>query len=341
MAPRRSLPQGAMGRLKSRYGDANLKVLKIDPPPPRAPASKPVAKPKAATKDAVAAAQPTKNGAVGVANPEQPIVPAPTPPVASQAAAPPEDVLPREIAYDLSPLGSRVFLPELPEKEIKREEGPLGGVMEEWDPYNESELAVIRQIKAWMTDEPGLFESASSDMLATFLRGYTPLINDRDHTFSRMHESLKWRKEEKVDTCLTDESWVSADVIRPFEEAFPCGPLGRDSHGHPVVLVTPGSSSSLMNKALNGMPFDDFLKCWVYNKEAERHYVASVSLKAQKRMYKVINVVDLSGFGMSHTKSKMIDWFKKYAMCFGLNYPEARTPRTVASRVRPRPPPSR
>ena len=44
----------------------------------------------------------------------------------------------------------------------------------------------------------------------------------------------------------------------------------------------------------------------------------------RRRLYKVINVVDLGGFGSTHLKGNtMMSWFKQYAACFGLNYPEA------------------
>ena len=110
----------------------------------------------------------------------------------------------------------------------------------------------------------------------------------------------------------------------------------------PAQLETPGASSQLLNSLLKGMEFDDFLRCQIFNKEVLRRYVASVSMEKEKRMYKVVNVVDLNGFGMAHTKGVMIQWFKQYAGVFGLNYPEART-RTpnlappLAVSVRPEP----
>ena len=88
----------------------------------------------------------------------------------------------------------------LVEKEVKREGGPLGGVPEEWDAFNSAELAVLRQVKAWMSDTPGLFERASADTLACYVRGYAPLVNWVDHVYARMHVMLKWRMEESIDT---------------------------------------------------------------------------------------------------------------------------------------------
>ena len=61
----------------------------------------------------------------------------------------------------------------------------------------------------------------------------------------------------------------------------------------------------------------------MYNKEVMRHYLASVSMAERRRLYKVINVVDLSGLGSTHFKSStLIGWFKQYAAAFGLYYPE-------------------
>ena len=52
--------------------------------------------------------------------------------------------------------------------------------------------------------------------------------------------------------------------------------------------------------------------------------MASVSMAERRRLYKVINVVDLGGFGSTHLKGNTtMSWFKQYATCFGLNYPEA------------------
>ena len=64
------------------------------------------------------------------------------------------------------------------------------------------------------------------------------------------------------------------------------------------------------------------VKCQVYNKEVNRHYVASLSIRQEKRLYKVINVVDLSGFGRAHLKSTLMTWFKQFAARFELYYPE-------------------
>ena len=106
-------------------------------------------------------------------------------------------------------------------------------------------------------------------------------------------------------------------------QVLPCGPIGVDGLGHPVVLETPGSSSALLAQLFEQMSYETFLRCQVYNKEVLRHYLASVSMAQRRRLYKVINVVDLSGFGSTHIKGNtLMAWFKQYAACFGLYYPE-------------------
>jgi hypothetical protein len=47
-----------------------------------------------------------------------------------------------------------------------------------------------------------------------------------------------------------------------------------------------------------------------------------VSFAEKKRLYNVVNVVDLSGFGSAHLKATMMAWFKTFALAFSLYYPE-------------------
>jgi len=154
------------------------------------------------------------------------------------------------------------------------------------------------------------------------LARYAPLVNWADHVYTRLDAMLRWREAEQIHSALTDEEWILPEAARLFAQVLPCGPIGFDPHGHPVCLETPGSSSALLGQLFEHMTYETFLRCQIYNKEVMRHYVASVSLAKQKRLYKVINVVDLSGFGSTHLKSTLMVWFKQYAACFGLNYPE-------------------
>jgi len=232
------------------------------------------------------------------------------------------EATPRELASDLLLISRPVLADLLTEKEVKQEGGPLGGVPQEWDAFNSEELKVLRQVKAWMSDTPGLFDRVSADALACYVRGYAPLVNWVDHVYARMNAMLKWRMEERIDTVLTDDAWVSPDLMAIFDEALPCGPIGYDEHGHAVCLETPGASSTLLNKLFQAMDADTFVKCQIYNKEVLRHYVASLSVRQQKRLYKVVNVVDLSGFGKAHMSSTMMNWFKAFSASFGLYYPE-------------------
>ena len=201
------------------------------------------------------------------------------------------------------------------------------------------------------SSRPGDFERVSSDALVCYLRGYAPLVNWADHVYARLDAMLRWREAERVDHALTDEGWVEPEAAKLFAQVLPCGPIGFDGLGHPVVLETPGASSALLGQLFEEMSYETFLRCQVYNKEATptpnpspnpdpnpnssptpkqvynkevmRHYLASVSMAERRRLYKVINVVDLSGFGSTHFKSStLIGWFKQYAAAFGLYYPE-------------------
>ena len=59
------------------------------------------------------------------------------------------------LAPDLLPLSRRVTLAELPEKEVNRKGGAPGGTPEEWEPFNQEELKLLRQVEAWMSDRRG------------------------------------------------------------------------------------------------------------------------------------------------------------------------------------------
>ena len=174
-----------------------------------------------------------------------------------------------------------------------------------------------------VSGRPGSFERASSDALVCYVRGYAPLVNWGDHVYARLTAMLQWREGMRVDSALTDEAWIAPEAAALFAQVLPCGPIGVDGLGHPVVLETPGASSALLQQLFEQMSYMTFLRCQVYNKEVLRHYLAKVSMAQRRRLYKVINVVDLNGFGSTHIKSNtLMTWFKEYAACFGLNYPE-------------------
>jgi len=198
-------------------------------------------------------------------------------------------------------------------------------VMLQWDRYNAEELKVLRQVKYWMSDRPGRFEAIPHDFIATFLRGYSDLANWTDETYARLDAMLDWRATEKVDTMLVaadDVALLQSPKRAVFEKAFVCGPIGIDKDGHAVCLETPGASGEAMRDMLEKLNDATFLRCQTYNKEVLRRYVASLNIKAEKRMYKVVNVIDLKGFKLSYITGEPMRWFKMYAKCFGDNYPE-------------------
>ena len=255
--------------------------------------------------------------------PVVPVPPAAPPPVPAPVELASE-ATPRELASDLLLISRPVLADLLTEKEVKQEGGPLGGVPQEWDAFNSEELKVLRQVKSWMSDTPGLFDRANADALVCYLRGYAPLVNWADHVYARMHAMLKWRMEERIDTVrsscrsrrfcawhrccargpctarallltnarllararvcitlqvLTDDAWVSPDLMAIFDEALPCGPIGYDEHGHAVCLETPGASSTLLNKLFQAMDADTFVRatarpCACCRREAATRQIA-------------------------------------------------------------------
>ena len=89
------------------------------------------------------------------------------------------------------------------------------------------------------SSRPGDFERVPSDALVCYLRGYAPLVNWDDHVYARLDAMLRWREAERVDHALTDEGWVQPEAAKLFAQVLPCGPIGFDGLGHPVVLETP------------------------------------------------------------------------------------------------------
>ena len=118
------------------------------------------------------------------------------------------------------------------------------------------------------SSRPGDFERVPSDALVCYLRGYAPLVNWADHVYARLDAMLRWREAERVDHALTDEGWVEPEAAKLFAQVLPCGPIGVDGLGHPVVLETPGASSALLGQLFEEMSYETFLRCQVYNKEA-------------------------------------------------------------------------
>jgi len=254
----------------------------------------------------------------------------PTPPAAqssSEGARPSEAsaagaVAIPPLAPDLRPLSERVYVDALPEKEVVRKGGRLGGTPRQEDHFNVEELRVLRQVKAWMSDRPGRFEAVPYDLLACFVRAYAPLVNWADTVHARLDACIDWREEARVGEILDDEAFLTSDQRVLFETAFPCGPIGRTSDGFLVILETPGASNALMASMMNGMTFESFLRSQVYNKECLRRYLTSICMQEGRRQYMSVVVVDLAGLGSTHFKSKTLDWFKRYTAVFQNFYPE-------------------
>ena len=125
------------------------------PTAPAVPAAPAVAAPRRSSCTATPAGAPPVRPARAPAVPDAaPAAPARASRAAVDRAAVTEQAT-LVLASDLLPLSRRVTLAELPEKEVNRKGGAPGGTPEEWEPFTQEELKLLRQVEAWMSDRRG------------------------------------------------------------------------------------------------------------------------------------------------------------------------------------------
>ena len=90
---------------------------------------------------------------------------------------------------------------------------------------------------------------------------------------------------------------------RRWEAAWPSGPIGHDREGRAVVVDRIGQ---IIPRSCADFDEEAFLQHALYSKEAARTYCRALSHKGGRRVYKVVQIVDLAGFGMQHTGGEML-----------------------------------
>ena len=96
-----------------------------------------------------------------------------------------------------------------------------------------------------------------------------------------------------------------------FEQIYQAGPVGHDAEGRAVVLERVGRiPASLLCATYDE---DSIVPHGVYVKEATRALCRDLSERAQRRLYKVVVVIDFKGVGTQHTSAEFLRLFRAYA----------------------------
>jgi len=75
-------------------------------------------------------------------------------------------------------------------------------VREEWEPFTDAELQVVRSIKGWLGPE---FGDLPLDLLVCFVRGYAYHAEWARASFAYLDRCLRWRKEMEADLLATQQ----------------------------------------------------------------------------------------------------------------------------------------
>ena len=188
----------------------------------------------------------------------------------------------------------------------------------EWAMLKPDELQVVRRIKTWLGNTA--FSKLPRDLLVCFVRGYAYRADWAEASYAYLDQCLRWR-----DGMSADVIALQSELLPPkremFESIVQAGPIGFDREGHPVIVDRVGATDP--GRLLPNFDQDAFMRQQCYNRECLRAYATANCLRREKRLYKVVQVVDLKGLGWAHTDSRMYALLKHYNSVFGWNYPES------------------
>lgn len=194
----------------------------------------------------------------------------------------------------------------------------------EWSPISTIEFDVLKQMKAWFnSDGSKTFESLPFDMLIAFVRGYAYRTDASHAAFAYLDKNLEWRREGRFDGPPAPIMFATSAQLpsRPlFEQYVHSGPIGEDTDGHPVLLdrqmhVSPNDFHAAFD-------FDAYVRNMVYNREVQRAYLAAMSAKRKRRVYKCVIVMDIVGLSLAHLDNRTINLVRGFNRLFAYNYPE-------------------
>tara|TARA_B110001452_G_scaffold51895_1_gene39549 strand:+ start:495 stop:1586 length:1092 start_codon:yes stop_codon:yes gene_type:complete len=217
-------------------------------------------------------------------------------------------------AKALASPGSRPTIDGLGEEVIN----PDFAASKEWALLKPDELQVVRRLKAWLGN--AAFSKLPRDLLVCFVRGYAYRADWAEASFAYLDQCLRWR-----DGMSADVIALQSELLPPkramFEAIVQAGPIGFDREGHPVILDRVGATDP--SKLLPNFDQDAFMRQQCYNRECLRVFATANCLRRKKRLYKMVQVIDLKGLGWAHTDSQMYALLKHYNSVFSWNYPES------------------
>ena len=104
-----------------------------------------------------------------------------------------------------------------------------------------------------------------------------------------------------------------------MDRLCPSAVVGFDEHYHPVIIEKYAHKSS---KELLSLPDDEFMICASTRKDVQTLYLNDLSISKNKRLYKVISLVDVENMDRGHLSKSFINRFKMFNKYFSEIYPE-------------------
>jgi len=189
----------------------------------------------------------------------------------------------------------------------------------EWDALSSAELSCLRAVRERLG--PAAFDAVPSDELVCFVRGSADEKDWVAATTAHLRETLAWRSTDSVSAASNLEAPPTGRAA--FEAAFQAGPVGRDRDGRAIIVERLGRIAA--RDFCSAWPAGAFMSQCIYNKEATRSLCRELSHGGGRRLYKVIIILDLAGFGLQHSSRAFIALLQTYVAKFSDAYPEFMT----------------
>ena len=184
----------------------------------------------------------------------------------------------------------------------------------EWEPLSDEERVTVEQMRVWLGHTE--FAQVPLDLAVCFVRGYAYRPDWPRASYAYLERCIDWRKEMGGEIAFQPPP-ARRDL---FESLCQGGPIGRDAEGHPVVLERLGRIPP--KQLLQQFDEAEFHQQAYYTKEATRLLCAAHSLQLNRRVYKVVTVLDMRGFGMAHASRGLLSLIKSANQRFSYFYPE-------------------
>ncbi|KAG8470767.1 hypothetical protein KFE25_009188 [Diacronema lutheri] len=191
----------------------------------------------------------------------------------------------------------------------------------EWEPLDEQQVDIFAHCVAELGPE---LRNLPDDLVTMLVRGYVGEKDPKQCAVEHMIETSDWRKENDIETALTPKRLP--ENRQEFERLWRSSIIGEDADGHPIVMESIGKiPTKEFAAAFTGDAAKEanFLAHSAFNKEILRKRNIVKSNEQQKRIYKMVVVLDLAGLSMSHLGSTFTGLLKTYIGKFSNLYPES------------------